>query len=45
MDVRAPVHTTFKITERVAKCNAGDMSKVARIDECDKERRSLTAYH
>ena len=32
--VRSPAHQTLKIAKRVTAHNAGDMDKVARIDEC-----------
>ena len=37
--VRAPTQPELKLAERVVSCNSGDMDKVSRIDERDKQRR------
>ena len=43
--VRAPTQHELKIAEHVAAYSAGDMDKVARIDESEEERRTGKAYH
>ena len=43
--VRAPTQQELKIAERVAANNAGDMDKVARIDEREEKRRRWKSYH
>ena len=43
--VYAPTQQELKIAEYVAAFNAGGMSKIARIDESDEERRKRKAYH
>ena len=43
--VRAQTQPELKIAERVAAYNAGDMSKIARIEKCEEERRKWKAYH
>ena len=41
----APMQQELKIAERVDAYNAGEMDKVARIDEREEQRRKWKAYH
>ena len=44
-NVRAPMQKDSKIAERVFAYNSGNMKKVARVDERDKEYSNRKAYH
>ena len=44
-NVCAPLQQELNIAERVVVYNYSDMSKIARIDERDEERRKWKAYH